>query len=76
MTATLAYLQNIARFRQNVFVVLTEAVKIHSLGQISHALYKDEWANRGVNNSRACSAGSPRFSSCQPKRAFFFWRGG
>ena len=35
----LAYLQNIARNRQNVFAALMEAVKTHSLGQISHALY-------------------------------------
>ncbi len=35
----LAYLQNTARNRQNVFEALMEAVKTHSLGQISHALY-------------------------------------
>jgi methylmalonyl-CoA mutase len=35
----LAYLQNAARNRQNVFAALMEAVKTHSLGQISHALY-------------------------------------
>jgi isobutyryl-CoA mutase len=35
----LAYLQNTARARQNVFNALMEAVKTHSLGQISHALY-------------------------------------
>ncbi|MCL1633353.1 methylmalonyl-CoA mutase family protein [Luteimonas sp. SX5] len=35
----LAYLQNTARNRQNVFAALMEAVKTHSLGQISHALY-------------------------------------
>ena len=35
----LAYLQNTARERRNVFVALMEAVKTHSLGQISHALY-------------------------------------
>ncbi|HEX7801178.1 MAG TPA: methylmalonyl-CoA mutase family protein, partial [Pseudoxanthomonas sp.] len=35
----LAYLQNTARQRQNVFAALMEAVKTHSLGQISHALY-------------------------------------
>ena len=35
----LAYLQNSARNRQNVFAALMEAVKTHSLGQISHALY-------------------------------------
>ena len=35
----LAYLQNTARDRQNVFAALMEAVKTHSLGQISHALY-------------------------------------
>ncbi len=35
----LAYLQNTARNRQNVFSALMEAVKTHSLGQISHALY-------------------------------------
>jgi methylmalonyl-CoA mutase len=35
----LAYLQNAARERRNVFEALMEAVKTHSLGQISHALY-------------------------------------
>ena len=35
----LAYLQKTARDRRNVFVALVEAVKTHSLGQISHALY-------------------------------------
>ncbi len=35
----LAYLQKTARDRQNVFESLMEAVKTHSLGQISHALY-------------------------------------
>ena len=35
----LAYLQNTARERRNVFESLMEAVKTHSLGQISHALY-------------------------------------
>ena len=35
----LAYLQKTARDRQNVFTALMEAVKTHSLGQISHALY-------------------------------------
>ncbi len=35
----LAYLQNAARERKNVFAALMEAVKTHSLGQISHALY-------------------------------------
>lgn len=35
----LAYLQRSARERRNVFVALVEAVKTHSLGQISHALY-------------------------------------
>jgi methylmalonyl-CoA mutase len=35
----LAYLQHTARARQNVFTALMEAVKTHSLGQISHALY-------------------------------------
>ncbi len=32
-------LQHTARARQNVFTALMEAVKTHSLGQISHALY-------------------------------------
>lgn len=32
-------LQKTARDRQNVFASLMEAVKTHSLGQISHALY-------------------------------------
>ncbi|MFC3715848.1 methylmalonyl-CoA mutase family protein [Luteimonas soli] len=35
----LAYLQSTARERKNVFEALMEAVKTHSLGQISHALY-------------------------------------
>jgi len=35
----LTYLQAIARERRNVFASLMEAVKTHSLGQISHALY-------------------------------------
>ncbi|GAA4802386.1 methylmalonyl-CoA mutase family protein [Lysobacter hankyongensis] len=35
----LAYLQKTARDRANVFTALMEAVKTHSLGQISHALY-------------------------------------
>lgn len=35
----LAYLQRTARERKNVFAALIEAVKTHSLGQISHALY-------------------------------------
>jgi methylmalonyl-CoA mutase len=36
----LAYLQTTARDRQNIFTALMEAVKTHSLGQISHALYE------------------------------------
>ncbi|MBS0219097.1 MAG: methylmalonyl-CoA mutase family protein [Proteobacteria bacterium] len=35
----LSYLQKTARDRRNVFAALVEAVKTHSLGQISHALY-------------------------------------
>jgi len=35
----LKFLQKTARDRQNVFAALMEAVKTHSLGQISHALY-------------------------------------
>lgn len=35
----LGYLQQAARDRRNVFEALVEAVKTHSLGQISHALY-------------------------------------
>jgi len=38
--AGLAYLQKTARDRRNVFESLMEAVKTHSLGQISHALYE------------------------------------
>jgi isobutyryl-CoA mutase len=38
-TRSLGFLQNTARARQNVFTALMEAVKTHSLGQISHALY-------------------------------------
>ncbi len=37
--APLLHLQQTARQRQNVFEALIEAVKTHSLGQISHALY-------------------------------------
>ena len=36
----LSYLQTTARDRQNIFAALMEAVKTHSLGQISHALYE------------------------------------
>ncbi len=36
----LAFLQRTARERRNVFEQLIEAVKTHSLGQISHALYE------------------------------------
>ncbi|MBD8524616.1 methylmalonyl-CoA mutase family protein [Pseudomarimonas arenosa] len=36
----LHFLQNTARRRENVFAALMEAVKTHSLGQISHALYE------------------------------------
>ncbi len=35
----LSYLQQKARDRKNVFEALMEAVKTHSLGQITHALY-------------------------------------
>ena len=35
----LRYLQDTAGDRKNVFAALMEAVKTHSLGQISHALY-------------------------------------
>lgn len=35
----LAQFQRTARERRNVFEALIEAVKTHSLGQISHALY-------------------------------------
>ncbi|MCC8361914.1 methylmalonyl-CoA mutase family protein [Lysobacter sp. A6] len=37
--AGLGFLQKTARDRKNVFASLMEAVKTHSLGQISHALY-------------------------------------
>jgi methylmalonyl-CoA mutase len=36
----LAYLQHTARKRENIFAALIEAVKTHSLGQISHSLYE------------------------------------
>ncbi len=36
----LAYLQHTARKRENLFAALIEAVKTHSLGQISHSLYE------------------------------------
>ena len=39
-TSALAFLQSTARARRNVFEALMEAVKTHSLGQISHALYE------------------------------------
>lgn len=35
----LEYLQTTARERKNIYAALMEAVKTHSLGQISHALY-------------------------------------
>jgi len=38
-TSSLGYLQDTARRRGNVFAALVDAVKTHSLGQISHALY-------------------------------------
>ena len=37
---SLSALQATARDRRNVFAALMEAVKTHSLGQISHALYE------------------------------------
>jgi methylmalonyl-CoA mutase len=37
---SLSTLQGVARDRKNVFAALMEAVKTHSLGQISHALYE------------------------------------
>lgn len=37
--AGLAYLQKTARDRANVFAALMEAVRTHSIGQISHSLY-------------------------------------
>ncbi|GAB2656619.1 methylmalonyl-CoA mutase family protein [Arenimonas aestuarii] len=37
---SLRHLQHTARDRQNIFAALMEAVKTHSLGQISHALYE------------------------------------
>jgi methylmalonyl-CoA mutase len=37
---SLSVLQATARDRKNVFAALMEAVKTHSLGQISHALYE------------------------------------
>ncbi|MDE2023856.1 MAG: methylmalonyl-CoA mutase family protein [Gammaproteobacteria bacterium] len=36
----LRYLQDTARDRKNIFAALMQAVKTHSLGQISHALYE------------------------------------
>ncbi|MFH2077414.1 MAG: methylmalonyl-CoA mutase family protein [Pseudomonadota bacterium] len=39
-TDSLRNLQHTARDRQNIFAALMEAVKTHSLGQISHALYE------------------------------------
>jgi hypothetical protein len=38
-TSLSALLQATARDRENVFAALMEAVKMHSLGQISHAVY-------------------------------------
>jgi methylmalonyl-CoA mutase len=39
-THDLRPLQQTARDRQNIFAALMEAVKTHTLGQISHALYE------------------------------------
>ena len=39
-TTGLGYLQDTARRRENIFAALMDAVKTHSLGQISHALYE------------------------------------
>jgi isobutyryl-CoA mutase len=39
LSPRLKHLQETARRRENVFTALIEAVKSHSLGQISHALY-------------------------------------
>jgi isobutyryl-CoA mutase len=39
LSPRLKFLQETARRRENVFTALIEAVKSHSLGQISHALY-------------------------------------
>jgi methylmalonyl-CoA mutase len=36
----LDHLQTTARDRKNIFAALMEAVKTHSLGQISHSLYE------------------------------------
>jgi methylmalonyl-CoA mutase len=36
----LGFLQQTARERKNIFAALMEAVKTHSLGQISHSLYE------------------------------------
>ncbi len=36
----LSFLRSIARRRENIFAALMQAVKTHSLGQISHALYE------------------------------------
>jgi len=36
----LGFLQQTARDRKNIFAALMEAVKTHSLGQISHSLYE------------------------------------
>ncbi|MBW8368073.1 MAG: methylmalonyl-CoA mutase family protein [Arenimonas sp.] len=40
LVSGLAPLQSTARDRKNIFAALMEAVKTHSLGQISHALYE------------------------------------
>ena len=47
----LAYLQSTARERRNVFASLMEAVKTHSLGQISHALYDVGGSIGGICNA-------------------------
>ena len=36
----MAYFQSIVRKYENLFAALIEAVKPHSLGQISHSLYE------------------------------------
>ncbi|MEL1264687.1 hypothetical protein AAD027_09955 [Pseudoxanthomonas putridarboris] len=53
-----AYLQRTAQERRNLFVSLMEAVKTHSLGQISHALY--DVGGGSIGGTCECFAGPRR----------------
>ena len=53
LVSGLAPLQATARERRSIFAALMEAVKTHSLGQISHALYEVGGGIGGICSSRA-----------------------